>query len=107
MTIDALNIIGAYSGNTIAKDYDQTVLQYMRSKDADTPEMIFNYILPNRSCDIGMVYKWGDLDSLLQQMASKPIGTFLSNYDAKSEAAQTALDETVDQFKANAERAGK
>ena len=102
MTVDALNILGAVSANTIAKDYDEIVLAYMRSPDAETTEMIFDYILPNRACDIGMIYKWGGLDTMLQDLADLPVGSFTSRYDALSGAAQTALDETVSEFKKNA-----
>ena len=61
--------------------------------------MLNNYILPNRGCDVGMVFKWGALDSLLQTMASKPVGTFASEYEAKKDQAQTALEETIEFFK--------
>jgi hypothetical protein len=35
-------------------------------------------------------------------MAKQPVGSFASNYEARATAAQTALDETVDQMKKNA-----
>ena len=102
MTIDVLNVMGAYSANTVAKDYDQIVLSYQKTRDDETVEMIFDYIFPGRSCDIGMVYKWGKLDDLLHDMAKQPVGSFASNYEARANAAQSALDETVDQMKKNA-----
>jgi hypothetical protein len=71
----------------------------MKIRDDDSVDMLNNYILPNRGCDAGMVYKWGALDTLLHDMASKPVGTFASEYEAKKDAAQTALDETVEFFK--------
>ena len=102
MTIDVLNVMGAYSANTVAKDYDQIVLSYQKTRDDETVEMIFDYIFPGRSCDICMVYKWGKLDDLLHDMAKQPVGSFASNYEARANAAQSALDETVDQMKKNA-----
>ena len=104
MTIDVLNVMGAYSANTVAKDYDEIILSYQKTRDDETVEMIFNYILPGRSCDIGMVYKWGNLDTLLHDMANASIGSFASAFDARRSAAQTALDETVATMQKNASK---
>ena len=79
----------------------QEILEYMKIRDDDSADMLNNYILPNRGCDIGMVYKWGNLDTLLHDMASSNVGTFASSYEAKKEAAENALEETVDFFKDN------
>lgn len=100
MTIDVLNVMGAASLNTVAPNY-QEILEYMKIRDDDSADMLNNYILPNRGCDIGMVYKWGNLDTLLHDMASSNVGTFASSYEAKKEAAENALEETVDFFKDN------
>lgn len=101
MTIDALNVLGADSKNTIAKDYQEIVLSYMKTRDQDSIDMINDYILPGRACDVGMVYKWGDLDTLLHDMASQPVGTFSSNYSARESAALQALTEAIDFYKDN------
>lgn len=99
MTVDALNVLGAASKNTVAKDYQETVLSYMKTRDDDSADMINNYILPNRACDIGMVYQWGELDILLQNMAKLNYGTFASQFEAKKDAAETALQKTIDFYK--------
>lgn len=101
MTIDALNVLGAYSKNTLAKDYQEIVLSYMKTRDQESIEMINEYILPGRACDVGMVYKWGNLDTLLHDMASQPIGTFNSNYTARASSAMQALNEAIDFYKDN------
>ena len=61
--------------------------------------MVDEYIFPNRGCDIGMVYAWGGLDLLLQNMASKSVGTFASSYESLKNVANTALELTIDYFK--------
>ncbi len=101
MTIDALNVLGAASKNTVAKDYQETVLSYMKTRDDESAEMINDYILPNRACDVGMVYQWGGLDILLQNMAYNPINSFASQFDAKQEAAENALETTKEFYKNN------
>ncbi|MBR6563235.1 MAG: hypothetical protein IKK70_04785 [Clostridia bacterium] len=99
MTVDALNVLGAASKNTVAKDYQETVLSYMKTRDEESAEMINEYILPNRACDVGMVYQWGELDILLQNMAYNPLGSFSSQFEAKRSAAESALEETKEFYK--------
>lgn len=98
--IDVLNVMGAESMNTVSPNYKE-ILEYMKIRDDDSVDMLNNYILPNRGCDVGMVYKWGALDTLLHDMASETVGTFASQYEAKKDSAQSALDETVEFFKDN------
>ena len=95
MTAAALNVLGAYSKNTLSVDYQDIVLAYMKTRDNDSIEMINDYIFPTRGCDIGMAYQWGGLDQLLHGMASAEVGTFSSAYEAKASAAKAALDETL------------
>lgn len=99
MVSDLLNAMGAASGNIVADAYLEQCLEYMKTRDDDTIDMIENYILPGRGCDIGMIFSWGGLDTLLHDMASQQIGTFNSNYQAKESVAQTALDETNNFFR--------
>ena len=101
LAIDVLNVMGAESLNTVAPNY-QEILEYMKIRDDESADMLNNYILPNRGCDVGMVYKWGALDTLLHDMASANVGTFASAYEAKAEKAQNDLDETVAFFESNA-----
>jgi hypothetical protein len=99
MVADALNVLGASSKNTSAKDYQEVVLSYMKTRDDESARMINDYILPTRACDVGMVYQWGGLDILLQEMASKPLGSFSSQYNSKKTVAETALKNTIDFYK--------
>lgn len=99
MTADVLNYMGEVSMETVAKNYQETVIKYMKIRDDDSIDMIDNYILPNRACDVGMVYKWGGLDRLLQEMASATKGSFSSKFEAKEDAAQTALEQDIQFFK--------
>ena len=101
MVADALNVLGASSKNTVAKDYQEIVLSYMKTRDDESARMINDYILPTRACDVGMVYQWGGLDILLQEMAAKPLGSFSSQFDSKKASAELALDKTVDFYKEN------
>lgn len=101
MTVDALNVLGAVSKNTVAKDYQETVLSYMKTRDDESAEMINEYIIPTRACDIGMVYQWGALDQLLHNLAYYPQGSFASQFESVKTMAENALDQTIEFYKRN------
>lgn len=94
MIADFLNAIGAASANTVAPAFLNQALEYMKVRDDDTVDMIENYILPGRGCDVGMIFAWGGLDELLHTMASQSVGTFASNYQSREATAKNALAET-------------
>ena len=99
MVSDFLNAMGAASANIVAPAYIEQCLEYMKTRDDDTIDMIEHYILPGRGCDIGMIFAWGGLDTMLHDMASQPVGTFSSNYESRASAAEAALQETIGFFK--------
>lgn len=99
MTADALNVLGATSANTVAKNYQEIVIENMKLRDDESVEMLNEYILPNRSVDVGMIYKWGGLDTMLQEMADASVGSFSSKFDALEEAAELALEEDIQFYK--------
>ncbi|MBR5780206.1 MAG: hypothetical protein IKY21_06270 [Clostridia bacterium] len=100
MVSDVLNVMGAESMNVVSPNYKE-ILEYMKIRDDDSVDMLNNYILPNRGCDIGMAFKWGGLDTLLHDMASATVGTFASAYQNKETIAQNQLNATLEFFKDN------
>lgn len=100
MVIDVLNVMGATSLNVVSPNYKE-ILEYMKIRDDDSVDMLNNYILPNRGCDVGLAYRWGDLGTLLHNMASAQVGTFASAYQNKETTAQQQLEETIEFFKDN------
>lgn len=100
LVADVFNVMGAASANILAPVYLDQCLENMKSRDADTKDMIENYILPGRSTDIGLVFRWGGLDSMLHDMAVEASrGQFTSTYQSKESAAQAALEETIEAFR--------
>ncbi len=105
MIVDFLNVIGAESMNTVSVSY-QEILDYMKTRDDDSKDMLNNYILPSRACDVGLIFKWGDstespygLGSVLHDMATAPLGTFSSAFEAKKSVAESQLNEDMQFFK--------
>lgn len=104
MVSDVLNAMGAASANILAPVYLDQCLESMKSRDDDTKDMIENYILPGRSTDIGLVYQWGGLGTMLHNMATEAYrGTFTSTYQSLEPAAQAALQETIAAFQSMTE----
>ena len=100
MVIDVLNVMGATSLNVVSPNYKE-ILEYMKIRDDDSVDMLNNYILPNRGCDVGLAYRWGDHGTLLHNLASEQVGTFASAYQNKETTAPQQLEETVEFFKDN------
>lgn len=93
-----LEVMGAFSKKTLAVAYYDVALQYQKTRDDDTVRML-DIIFESRGCDIGMIYKWGGMDTMLHQLIEKPAGSFTSTYDSIKDKAQSDLDATVDFFK--------
>ncbi len=98
LVVDVLNCMGAESMNTVSVSYQQ-ILDYMKTRDDDSKEMLNEYILPTRSCDVGMIYKWGGLETLLHEMATSTVGTFASKFEAKKQSAEFELQEDMEIFR--------
>ena len=96
---DVLNAMGAASANFITPAYIKQCIEYMKVRDDDSVDMIENYILPGRGCDVGMVFAWGGLDELLHEMAKLPVGSFASNYESRKSNAEAAMEKTITFFR--------
>lgn len=101
MIAEVLDLMGKTSLETTSVSYAD-ILNYMKTRDDDSKDMLNEYILPNRACDIGMVYRWGDLQNFLQQMGQNAKGTFGSQFQRLKSKANQDLKMTLDFFKANA-----
>lgn len=93
-----LEAMGAESRNYVHEAYYNKALKYQKTRDEESTKML-DVIFESRGCDIGMIYAWGGLDIVLQQLAYQSAGTFTSTYEAKEDMAQNALDTTVDYYK--------
>ncbi len=107
MIADVLDLMGAESLNTVAISY-QEILDYMKTRDDESKEMLNEYILPTRGSDVGLVFRWGSktnpaynfgMGTLLQQMATKPIGTFASEIQRIQDGVRIEMQNTIEAFK--------
>lgn len=102
MTGITLEVMGAFSKKTLAVAYYDVALQYQKTRDDDTVRML-DIIFESRGCDIGMIYKWGGMDTMLHDLITKPAGSFTSTYDSIKDKANADMDKTIDFYKNQAD----
>lgn len=101
MIAEVLDCMGETSLETTSVSYAD-ILNYMKTRDDDSKEMLNEYILSNRACDIGMVYRWGNLHLMLQEMGQNSKGSFNSEFQKRKQMANQDLQKTIDFFASNA-----
>lgn len=89
-----LEVMGAFSKKTLAVAYYDVALVNQKTRDEDTVRML-DIIFASRGCDIGMIYKWGGMDTMLHDLISKPAGSFTSTYDGIKDKAEADLQKTI------------
>lgn len=92
-----LECMGYYSMDTVAYEFYDVALKYQQSRDDDSMEML-DRIFDTRGVDIGSVFKIGNYDSVLHNLATAAPGTFRSAYEAAEVAAQTRIDQLNELF---------
>ncbi len=95
-----LEVMGAFSKNNLAVAYYDIALVNMKTRDEDTIRML-DIIFASSGCDIGAIYKWGDMDLMLQELITKPAGSFASTFEAIKETAEADLEETINFYQKN------
>ncbi len=94
----ALEVMGAHSKNNLAVAYYDIALKYQKTRDDDTVRML-DIVFASRGCDIGMIYKWGGMDTMLQDLITKPAGSFTSTFDSIKDKAESDMEKTIDFYK--------
>ena len=92
-----LECMSYYSMDTVAYEFYDVALKYQQSRDDDSMEML-DLIFDTRGVDIGSVFKIGNYDSVLHNLATAAPGTFRSAYEAAEVAAQTRIDQLNELF---------
>lgn len=87
------------SMGTIRPAYYEATIQGKFARDVESEEMI-DIILANRIYDLGMIYDWGGVGTLINQMTGSKQSDFVSRWEAIAEKAQTALEKTIESYKA-------
>lgn len=92
MTGNIVNALGYYSQQYVTPEFIDTTVRSKSLRDDDSAEML-EIILSTRTYDIGILYNWGGITSV---MCSE---NFVSGYASIEEKLKTEMQQTIDQFK--------
>ena len=80
---------------TLTPAYYDVALKGKFVRDEESAEML-DIILAQRSYDLGNIFDWGGMFSMITGLATQKNGDFASSYAKKEAAAQKAIDKFID-----------
>jgi len=93
-----LELLSSMSYYDVLPVYIETSAKTKYMYDEQSAEM-FDLIFDTLRYDLGVMYNWGGLYTLIRSnIPTARQNTFASLYASKEEAAQTAMEETIDKF---------
>ena len=95
-----IEALGAVSHELLTPTYFEQTLQYQISRDDESMRML-ELINNNRAPDLSEMYRWGGLMQTIADMRTKPLGTFVSAYDAIDEQTIIEIETTIETFMMN------
>jgi hypothetical protein len=93
-----LESLGAVSRKLLTPVFYEQTLQYQISRDDESMRML-DIISKYRAPDLAEMYRWGNMMQTIADLRQKPLGTFVSAYDAIDEQTILEIEDTVDLFK--------
>ncbi|MBP5230999.1 MAG: hypothetical protein ILO68_04645 [Clostridia bacterium] len=87
--------------NTITPAYYETTLKHRDSKDEESEEMLDKYIFNNVVYDPGVVYRFGGINNMLQNLLAAKSTDIVSTLDSSKGAIEDAIKECVDAYELN------
>lgn len=99
MVSAALEALAYYSGDTLKAAYYDNALKTRYARDDESGDML-DIIFDTRVYDMGYIYNWGGIGTLIESMYASKKNTFASEYEKVREKALTAMQKTIDEFMA-------
>ncbi len=96
--IEALSYESLYGDHSLTEAYYSQTLEYRNARDEESSEML-DIIFGNTIFDLGMMFDWGSISSLVQQTSGVDGGTasgFSSSLASNSKAISKAIEKTMD-----------
>ena len=93
-----IELLGYYSDSVTDAYYEKTLKLQAVEEDADAEmlDLIFN----NRLYDLGAIYNWGgNLIGIYSSVMRSGTNTLVSTFESQQTAAQTAMDQTIEDLK--------
>ncbi|MCD8002457.1 MAG: hypothetical protein LUG88_00815 [Clostridia bacterium] len=95
--IEVLSYESLYGSNSLTEAYYTQTLEYRNARDEESSEML-DIIFSNTVFDLGMMFDWGSISSLVQQTSGIDGGTasgFATTIASNSKAIEKALEKTM------------
>ncbi len=96
-----LEVLACESKNYLTPAYYETVLKDRDMKDEESEQMLDEYVFKNIVYDIGVVYNFGSIGSLLSGLMSTDSVAVASTLDNQSGTYQAAIDVLLEAFGVN------
>lgn len=84
--------------NNITDAYYETILKSRDMKDEDSEEMLDDYIFNNVVYDLGFVYDFGTVSTMLDNLMATGSSDIASEFESRKEVIQAAIDEVVNNY---------
>lgn len=87
-----------YAKNTVTPAYYEVTLKYRDTNDADSMEMLDQYIFNNVVYDLGVIYNFGSVSSMFQTLMQERSTAVSSKLDSIRDSVQMAIDDCIDAY---------
>lgn len=90
-----------YAKNTVTPAYYEVTLKYRDTNDADSMEMLDQYIFNNVVYDLGVIYDFGSVSSMFSTLMSQHSNAVASTLDSIKDSVEFAIEDCVDAYGLN------
>ena len=87
-----------YAKNTVTPAYYEVTLKYRDSNDADSMEMLDQYVFSNVVYDLGVIYNFGSVSSMFQKLMQDHSTAVSSSLDSIRDSVQMAIDDCIEAY---------
>lgn len=96
-----LEVLASYAKNTITPAYYETTLKSRDAKDQESEDMLDDYVFNNVVYDIGLLYNFGNVGSMLDGLMSKKSKDVSSELDSIKGKIESDIQKCVEDFNLN------
>ncbi len=93
-----LEALSCYAHDTVTYAYYETTLKSRDSQDVESWEMLDQYIFNNIVYDVGVIYGFSGLSSMLGSLMSEKSTNIVSKLDGSRDAINAAIQECVEDY---------
>ena len=92
-------VMACEAKNNITDAYYETILKSRDLKDEQSEEMLDKYIFNNVVYDLGVIYDFGTISSMISNLMSEKSSNIVSALESKKDSINQAINDTVEKYK--------